>query len=202
MKGQYINAGAAGFGIMMGRKRRKLEVKNLRLNDKHSWRAKPGYKICVLDRGAVRFDFPSHWIAEPSDGAMMLHDREPSNESCDLGVSVFHYSAQELEGFDVKGLLLKVTTEPERPIETQSVIHEIDRGDTTIFWLEQTYTHKEFNRAAKFRAALARGPVMALITMNYWANRASALERVWNEVIRTLVLGVWVEDPQAGPRVQ
>lgn len=43
---------------------------------------------------------------------------------------------------------------------------------------------------------------MALITMNYWANRAPALERVWNEVIRTLVLGVWVEDPKAGPRVQ
>lgn len=179
-----------------------MEVKSLELDKNHTWRARPGYKICVLDRGAVRFDFPAHWIAEPKDGAMMLHDRKPSVESCDLGVSVFHFSAEELEGYDVKALLERVSTEPDRPVETQSEVREIDRGDTRIYWLEQTYTNKEYNRAAKFRAAIARGPVMALITMSYWANRAPALERVWNEVIRTLVLGVWVEDPKAGPRVQ
>lgn len=156
----------------------------------------------MLDRGAVRFDFPSHWIAEPQPGAIMLHDRKPCDESCDLGVSVFHVPVSELGGFDAAELLARVTTDPDRTVETQSEIHTIDRGDTSIYWLEQTYTHKPFNRAAKFRAAIARGPVIALVTMNYWANHAPKLERVWDEVIRTLVLGVWVEDPRSGPVIQ
>jgi hypothetical protein len=179
-----------------------FEVTRLNLNKNHTWRAKPGYKVCVIDRGAIRFDFPESWITEPKDGAVMLHDRKESEESCDLGVSVFRFSTRELAGVDVKELLTHVTTGPDRVVDSKSDIHVIDRGDTTIYWLEQCYTHREYNRVAKFRAAIARGPVMALITMNYWANRAPGLERAWDEVIRTLVLGVWVTDPQAGPSVQ
>lgn len=173
------------------------------LKKNHTWKAKPGYKICVLDRGAVRFDFPSHWITEPGDGHIMLHDRQPSNESCDLGVSVFHYSTKEIKGgHDIRELLDNIAKEKDREVEQQSPVHEIIRGDTRIIWFEQFYTNKEFNRAAKFRAAIAGGPVIALLTMNYWADRAPALERVWDEVLRTLVLGVWVDDPLAGPVLQ
>jgi len=38
--------------------------------------------------------------------------------------------------------------------------------------------------------------------MNYWSSRASGLERVWDEVLRTLVLGLHVEDPTTGPVIQ
>ena len=38
--------------------------------------------------------------------------------------------------------------------------------------------------------------------MNYWASRANGLERVWEEVLRSLVMGMHVEDPTAGPVVQ
>lgn len=85
---------------------------------------------------------------------------------------MFHFSAEELEGYDVKALLERVSTEPDRLVETQPEVREIDRSDTRIYWLEQTYTNKEYNRAAKFRAAIARGPARTLITMSYWANRA------------------------------
>ena len=46
------------------------------------------------------------------------------------------------------------------------------------------------------------GAVFVMISMNYWANRASGLERVWDEVLRTLVFGMQIEDPTAGPVVQ
>ena len=36
--------------------------KHLRLKDRHGWKSKPGYGICVLDRGAIRFDYPA-WQA-------------------------------------------------------------------------------------------------------------------------------------------
>lgn len=180
----------------------RIKAKKLRLNKNHTWKAKPGYKVCVLDRGAVRFDFPAHWIAEPKDGAMMLYDQKPCDESCDLGVSVFHYSSEQLKGLDTRAMLKQIAAnDPDRTLDYQSDVREIDRGDTMILWLEQLYQSKEYNRQAKFRAALAQGPVMALITMNYWADRAESLEPVWDDVIGTLVLGIWVEDPLAGPRV-
>src|ERR1700674_3910928 len=57
-------------------------------------------------------------------------------------------------------------------------------------------------RDARFRVALARGPVLCLISMNYWSNRAAGLEGVWSEVLRTLVIGLRIEDPTAGPVIQ
>ena len=60
----------------------------------------------------------------------------------------------------------------------------------------------EYKRDARFRVALARGPILALISMNYWANRASSLVPVWDEVLRTLVMGMRVADPTKGPVVQ
>ena len=68
--------------------------------------------------------------------------------------------------------------------------------------MEQRYIDAEYHRDARFRVALARGPVLCLISMNYWSNRADGLEGVWNEVLRTLVIGMRIEDPTAGPVIQ
>jgi hypothetical protein len=38
--------------------------------------------------------------------------------------------------------------------------------------------------------------------MNYWSNRAAGLEGVWCEVLRTLEIGMRIEDPTAGPVIQ
>jgi len=96
---------------------------------------------------------------------------------------------------------LRETLGPERKPYQQSEIHHITRGDLEIAWLEQRYTDTEFSRDARFRVALTRGPVLCLISMNYWSNRAAALEPVWDEVLRTLVMGMRIADPTAGPVV-
>jgi hypothetical protein len=60
-----------------------------------------------------------------------------------------------------------------------------------IAWLEHKYFEQTQQRHAKFRVALARSPDLhGLMSLNYWANRAGALETVWDEVLNTLVLGV------------
>ena len=91
-----------------------MDGKKLQLKAKHTWKCKPGHSICVLDRGVVRFEYPSSWIVEPKDGAL-------------------HHG---------------------------------------------------------------------LGALNYWTSRAPGLERVWDEVLNTLVFGVKIEDPTAGPSVQ
>lgn len=36
-----------------------FERAKLKLKEDHTWRCSPGYKICVLAEGALRFDVPS-----------------------------------------------------------------------------------------------------------------------------------------------
>ncbi len=179
-----------------------MGVEKLRLKDNHTWKSKPGYSICVIDRGLVRFDYPSHWIVEPDDsGAVHLHDRPPSVESCDLGVSIFHLPAAAISELSLDDML-RDTLGKERDPYQQSDVHHIQRADLEIAWLEQRYMESQYKRDARFRVALVRGAVFVMISMNYWANRASGLERVWDEVLRTLVFGMQIADPTAGPVVQ
>lgn len=178
-----------------------MGVENFKLKDNHTWKCKPGYSICVLDRGLVRFDCPSGWIVEPDEGAVHLHDMPPSVESCDLGVSIFRMPEEFVRELSLDETLRETLDSEKKPYH-QSEIHHIERGDLEVSWLEQRYKDAEYKRDARFRVALARGPVLVLISMNYWSSRAAGLERVWDEVLRTLVMGMHIEDPTKGPVVQ
>ncbi|HEY1339796.1 MAG TPA: hypothetical protein VGF59_19925 [Bryobacteraceae bacterium] len=178
-----------------------MGVKKLRLKSNHTWKSRPGYSICVIDRGAVRFDYPSHWIVEPGEGAVHLHDQPPSVESCDLGVSIFRVPLELVRDLSLDETLHKTLGEEREPYR-QSQVQRIDRLDVEIAWLEQFYVDADYKRDAKFRVALARGDTLCLISMNYWLDRASQLEPVWEEVLRTLLLDVPINDPAAGPVVQ
>lgn len=175
-----------------------MDGEQLTLKPNHTWRCKPGYKICVLDRGAVRFDFPSHWVIDHSEGSVMLHDRKPSIESCDLGVSIFHIPASMLPPESLDQMLTQ-SLGSDRVVRRQSEIRHIKRPDLEIAWLEQEYFETTQKRDARFRVAIGRGSVHVLITMNYWLSKAPTLERVWDEVMRTLVMGIQVKDPALGP---
>ncbi len=178
-----------------------MAVEKLKLKDKHTWKSKPGHSICVIDRGLVRFDYPSGWIVEPEDGAVHLHDRTPSVESCDLGVSIFRVPPELARELSLDETLMSALGTDRKPYQ-QSETHHVTRPDLEIAWLEQRYMDDEHNRDARFRVAIARGATLCLISMNYWASRANGLERVWDEVLRSLVMGMHVEDPTAGPVVQ
>jgi hypothetical protein len=178
-----------------------VSQEKIRLKDNHTWKSRPGYSICVLDRGAVRFDYPSHWIIEADEGAVHLHDRKPSVESCDLGVSLFRLPPEVIAELVLDEMLQESLGDGREPYE-QSDLKRIDRGDLEIVWLEQRYVDRDFKRDARFRVALARGQALCLISMNYWSDRAATLERVWDEVLRTLTMGMQIVDPAAGPVVQ
>lgn len=174
---------------------------SMKLKRNHTWKAKAGNKICVLDRGLVRFEYPSHWVDEPGEGAVHLHDRPPSVESCDLGVSIFHISAEELKEVGLDQTLRATLGQDREPYKV-SDIHRLEDPERTILWIEERYIEKQYKRDARFRVALVSGRVLVLITMNYWSNRASGLERVWDEVLRSVMFGDEIKDPTMGPVVQ
>jgi hypothetical protein len=177
-----------------------MGVKKFKLKDNHSWKSKPGNSICVLERGLVRFDYPSSWVLKTQEGAVLLHDREPSVESCDLGVSIFGMPGELIAELPLEEMLLNSLGSERKPYQ-QSEIRHVRRADLEIEWLEQRYVDAGQNRDARFRVALARGSVICLISMNYWSDRAAGLERVWEEVLRTLAFGLHVADPTVGPVV-
>jgi hypothetical protein len=174
--------------------------KKFKLKDHHSWKSKPGHSICVLDSGVVRFDYPSHWVLKTQEGAVLLHDREPSIESCDLGVSIFRMPGEMIAELPLEEMLMNSLGRERNPYQ-QSETRHVQRSDLEIAWLEQRYVDPGQNRDARFRVALARGSAVCLISMNYWSDRASGLERVWDEVLRSLEFGLHVTDPTVGPVV-
>jgi hypothetical protein len=178
-----------------------VSFNQFRLTEKHSWKSTPGYSICVLDRGLVRFEFPEHWVVKPEGSAVHLHDQPPSLESCDLGVSVFRVPAEAVRGLNLDQALLD-SLDRGRKSYAESEIRRLAFGDFEIIWLEQRYTDAEHgNRDARFRVALVRGPVICLISMNYWTERAAALEPVWDHVLATLIFGTPIADPTVGPTI-
>jgi hypothetical protein len=178
-----------------------MSLRKLKLKRNHSWKCTPGNSLCVIDRGLVRFEYPSNWIVEPGEGAVHLYDRPPSVESCDLGVSLFYVPVEHIQEVSLDEMLRNTLGGEREPYE-QSDIHHVNHVEMDIAWLEQRYIDTEYKRDARFRVALARGKVLCLISMNYWSNRAAGLERVWEEVLRSLMFGDQIEDPTAGPVVQ
>lgn len=178
----------------------KVGRKKLELKDNHTWKSKPGHSICVIDRGVVRFEYPSSWIVEPKDGAVHLYDETPSVESCDLGVSIFPVPAAYNRELPLDEMLQGALHGDWEPYE-QSEFHHIENFNMDVVWLEQKYLDAEYKRDARFRVAFARGSALCLISMNYWSNRATILEPVWDDVLASLAFGEQIQDPTAGPVV-
>ena len=143
----------------------------------------------------------SHIRIEMKDGTVTVHDRHPGIEACDLCVSVFNVPGIAVADLPLDDLLMR-SLDSDRKVYEQSEIRRRDTGDTQITWIEQKYVEESQKREAKFRVALVRSTELhCLLSMNYWANRAASLEPVWEEVLASLVFGVYVEDPTVGPVV-
>ena len=178
-----------------------MERHRLRPKDRHTRKGKPGHSICDIDRGLARFRYPSDWVVKREPGAIHLHDQEPCVESCDLGVSVFRVPPDRVQEIDLDDALLG-SLDSERKAYYQSEVQRIARTGLEIIWIEQQYRDAEYDRDARFRVALARGPAICLISLNYWTDRAADLEPVWDEVLRSLAMGQYAADAASGPVIQ
>ncbi len=167
-----------------------------RLPKNHGWRSKPGYKIFVADRGALRFDIPSDWAFEPGESSFRFYDREPPDDDCRLEVSVMRLNPE----VDWRGLPLAQFLEE---ASKDSLLEEISRGeivhvkqpDLELVWRESRFLDPGERRESRSRMCLAHGSHVApLITMDFWPEDAERVIPVWDEVLRSLQLGAYVKD--------
>jgi hypothetical protein len=178
----------------------KWKTSTHRLADNHSWKAPKGYKIIVLDRGAVSFNFPDTWIVAKME-PLELHDGEPPNDNARLSVSFWRLPP----GVDWTGLPLpKLLADSTKDISDVKVlergeIEQSTRTDIELVYMQNRFLDEPENREAYTRIAMARGfNVAALITFDFWVDDVAKFAPVWDEVLRSLHLGRYVADPTKG----
>lgn len=172
----------------------------LALKSNHGWKAKPGFRICVLDRGAVRFDFPEDWILKQAPDSVKIHDAEPPSDNCVLAISVYRLPPIDWSGLPVRDLVTAAMDGDDREILDRIDVVEEKRGELELAWGELRYRDPTENREAGARICIARErEIQCLLTLDFWADEKPRLDPVWSEVLRSLVLGLYVEDPTVGP---
>jgi hypothetical protein len=172
--------------------------RTLKLKENHGWEVKEGYKIFVADRGAVRFDFPENWVVVPSDsGSIKFHDRQPPDDDCTLELSVMYLPDEvDWSGLALATLVEQVTSQDTRKVLSRGRARVDKRDRLELAWIEIRFLDPNENREAYSRTCLARfSNIQPLITFDFWKDQAPKLVPVWDEVIRSLVLADYVEDP-------
>ena len=181
----------------------KWKKQVFRLDSKYDWKAKPGNKVFVADRGALRFDFPGDWYFSPdvdTEAALptlKLYDRKPPDDNCLLEVTIFNLPP----GIDWRQMPLPKLLSDTMPDDDDSVLSRSKvvyskRGDLEIAWLETRFVDPGEKREARSRTCMARrGNIQPLMTFSFWPEDATRLEPVWDELLRSLRLGEYIAMP-------
>jgi hypothetical protein len=170
-----------------------------KLKDKHGWRGKPGYKIFVADRGAVRFNFPENWTVIPDPDSIKLYDRQPPDDTCRLAVSYMRLPPVDWSGLPLARLVEVAIEGDERGTVEKGPIVEVQRPDLELAWTEVSFIDPTERREARSRLCLGRAAnIQSLITFDFWPEDVARHDPVWEEVLRSLQLGRYVSDPTVG----
>jgi len=186
---------------MAKRKKHDLQwiKETLELKEDHHWQSNPGYEIFVADRGAVRFDVPQDWFFEPDTQSFRFLDRQPPDDDCRLEVSFNRLPEGDWAGFPLQSTLRKIVEDDERNVIAKSDIVTLKRQTARVVWTEIKFIDEAENREAFSRICIGLGSnVQCLITFDYWADDADRLTPVWDEVLRSLTLGLYIRDPRIG----
>ncbi len=110
----------------------------------------------MLDRGAVRLEFPSKWIVKQHPDSVQIHDSEPPNDDCVVSVSRVQTPGNAGD-VPLRDLVAALVAADERQILNSAEIVQVERGDLNIAWSEVRYIEPEKKREAFSRIAIGRG---------------------------------------------
>ena len=176
--------------------------KTFKLKENHSWSAPAGFKIVVLDRGAVSFNMPEKWFVAKLEPTFEMHNAAPPDDDARLSVTFFRTQPGiDWKGLPVEALLLHSLKDvSDKDTLGTSAITRLPRTDIEVVWAEQRFIDPvEKPREAFTRVTLARGfDIHAVISFDYWVNQANQFRPVWQEMVRSLQIGRVIADPLKG----
>ena len=131
------------------------QKREFNLSARHRWKAKPGNRISVADRGAARFEIPNDWVLEPSDsGSIRFYNCKPPDDDIRLEVSVIYLAAfsrtADWSGLPLPELLLRVTPDENGNRINGGPVVALNRGRLEIAWHEIEVMDPGENRPAFF----------------------------------------------------
>jgi hypothetical protein len=178
---------------------RKIE---LPLDRNHHWTAAPGFRIAVLDRGAIRFEFPQDWFCIPDEESVKFYDREPPEDNCRLA-ACRQTLPEAAERMTLTQLVSAAAEGDSRDLHRTGPVVAVRRGSLELAWTEFRFNEPHLGRDSFSRFCFARGAgVYALITFEYWEQDSERFTPVWAHVLDTLTLGEFLVDPTSGARLQ
>jgi hypothetical protein len=186
---------------MPKRKKNKLKwiQETIELQENHNWKTDEGYQIFVAGRGAVRFDVPQSWIFEPGEKSFKFLDGKPPNDNCRLEVSFNQLPPSDWSLFPLKHMLQQVLEKESRDSIETSEITTLKRSTARLVWAQTKFIDPNEHREAYSRICIGLGSnVQCLITLDYWVEDAERVLPVWDHVLETLVLGLYINDPRTG----
>jgi hypothetical protein len=184
----------------MKRKNNLPPPKKLKMQANHTWQAPDGYKIVVLDRGAVSFNVPTEWHLTSME-PLELNDKEPPDDDARITVSFWRLPP----GIDWTELplpkLLRESAKDSGKVEVLEYgpIEIPARTDIEQAWMYKRFIDPAEKREAFTRIALARGwDVQVLVTSDFWVDDLHRMIPIWDELLRSMQLGRVIEDPTKG----
>lgn len=185
-------------------KRKKHDLKwlkeTLELKENHNWDSAPGTRIFVAGRGALRFDVPEDWHFEPDIKSFRFLDKKPPNDDARLEASFNLLPPGNWAEFPLMRLIKQTLKEETRNVIEKGEIIQFKRQTARYVWSQIKFIDtQEVEREAYSRICIGLGSgVQCLITFDYWADQAEQLIPVWDLVMNSLVLGLYIRDPRTG----
>ncbi|HEY2381047.1 MAG TPA: hypothetical protein VGK48_07680 [Terriglobia bacterium] len=171
-------------------------------DQKSTWKAQPGYRILIMDHGAVRLDFPKDWIPGLDSKYIRIIDREPPETECSLLVSC-RTILPTIAGFPIRELLSEVTADDgsERRILERGPIFTLFRQPMEAAWRQMRFIDPMRFQQAETRVCLARGGrTLATIVFDFWTKDELRFHNMWATLLETLAVGDYIDDPATGRR--
>lgn len=175
--------------------------KTLPLDENHGWNCAEGYQVFVAGRGAVRIEVPTGWQFEPKEKSFKFFNAPEPNDDCALEVSFNLLPPKlDLKQIPLVGLVKKIAREDSRDVLEVGEVTKLKRQTANIVWTELKFMdHQTEDREAYSRICVGLGSgVQCLVTCEFWADQAEQFIPVWDHMLETLVLGLFINDPRKG----
>ena len=182
------------------------------LPETHSWRSAPGYSICVMGRGDLRFEYPAGWVHKPTQTSLKFHNVPYPHDSIVLEVSVL-----KLPGvIDWKtapdsvqpGVTLVKTLQAAGHRVTPDQIRQETFPGVVFHWLEYEAPDTENGKPTIWRqghcspvGVYTGHTLLGIMTLGYYLERKADGEAIWQNLLRSTVMGDYTVDPIRGPRL-
>lgn len=166
----------------------------------HVWKATPGCRILIVDNGGLRCDIPYDWIVYSPRTHVFAIDRFPPDNRCLLAISCRRVSS-EVMALPLRQILEEWVAGENRRVEERSEPVYFFRWPLQAAWMQLRVTCAEPSRDKTTRVCVARADrTQALLILDFLTVDESLVEKAWETLMDTLVVGDYISDPRTGKR--